>query len=485
MSPNAWQGRGLRGAGRGIVTGMAVAAWMLSAAALAQPADWPHPGEMSFDPVEFEPLEPRREVLDNGLVVYLAEDPELPLVQGTAYVDAPALFDPPDKTGLSAFTANLLREGGAGGRAPDELNEELEFLGARVEASADDALASVSFSALQDNVGEVLPIWRDVLIAPDFAPERVEVQRQRQLESIRRVADQPVQLAVREFQARVAEGHPAGAYPTEATIESITREDLRAFHQAYYAPSSTVLAVTGDFDADEMLARLERVFGDWRHQAEPPPELPTFDPDPEAKVYLAQKDVQQSVIIAGTPAMPAYDAPYTAFTAANHVLGAGGFTSRLFQEIRSRRGLAYATGSVLTQGFEVPGVFLAYAFTRADATGQTLQLLLDELRRMHQEGPTPDELARGVETLVNQSLFRDTSVAARTERTARVELLGLPADYFERHLERLRSLSVDEARDAVRDVYDPENLVILVLGDEQSFDLPLEDFGPVERIEVE
>jgi predicted Zn-dependent peptidase len=460
-------------------------ALLLGGLAAGQPADWPHPTEIEAPPLDLDAPEPRREVLSNGLVVYLAEDRSLPLVQGVAYVEAPSLYDPPDEVGLAGFTAAMLREGGAGGRAPGEVDLTLERLAAQVETGSSDVLANVSFSALSDTLDEVMPIWRDVLVAPDFDPQRMEVQRQRQLEAIRRVVDNPVQLAVREFRARVAEGHPAGRYPTEATVEAIERDDLIAFHEARFGPSATVLAVTGDFESGAMLARLERLFGSWTAEVEAPPELPSFDATPEPRVYLAQKDLQQSILIIGQPGPYAYRGAYTPFTVANEILGAGGFGSRLFTEIRTRRGLAYATGSQLTQGFEVPGTFLAYAFTRADATGQVLELLLAELERLRNEGVEPGELDRAVTTLVNQSVFRDTSVAAVTQRTARVELLGLPDGYFAEHVEEMQALTPDDVRSAATDVIDPDHLVVLVVGDEATFDRPLEDFGEVERIEIE
>ncbi len=453
--------------------------------AVAQPADWPDPREIEAPPIAFDAPEPRREVLGNGLVVYLAEDRALPLVSGVAYVGAPSLFDPDGLEGLSGFTASLLREGGAGGRAPGAIDATLERLAASVEASSAGELASVSFSALSDTLDEVMPIWRDVLVAPDFDQERIEVQRQRQLEAIRRVVDDPVQLAVREFRARVAGGHPAGRSPSEASLGAIARGDLIDFHRAYYGPSRAVLAVSGDFDADAMLARLETLFGGWDAEVAPPPELPPFDPTPDARVYLAPKDLQQSILIVGQPAMRAYQQSYTAFTVANEVLGAGGFGSRLFSEIRTRRGLAYATGSQLSQGFEVPGTFLAYAFTRADATGQVLELLLGELERLRSEGVEPAELERAVTTLVNQSVFRDTSVAAVTQRTARVELLGLSEGYFARHVERMQALGPEDVRRAADEVIDPDHLIVLVVGDESAFDRPLSDFGEVERIEID
>ncbi|MEJ2290984.1 MAG: pitrilysin family protein [Deinococcales bacterium] len=457
----------------------------LALQAQAQPADWPDPTAMTFPPIQFQAPTPQKAVLSNGITVYLAEDHSLPLVQGVAYVEAPGVYDPPDKVGLASFTAQLLRDGGAGGQRPDAIDEQLAYLGASVEASSSDTYASVSFSSLASNIDQVLPLWQDVLTRPDFAQDRIEVERQRQLEAIRRVVDNPVQLAVREFSYRVAEGHPSGAYPTADTINAIQRSDLVAFHDAYYAPASTVVAITGDFDAQQMLATLDATLGAWRHPLAPSPQVPAFNEHPAPKVYFVQKDVQQSIILVGQPAVRAYTPAYNAFTVADQILGAGGFTSRLFTDIRTKRGLAYSTGSQITQGFDYPGIFLAYAFTRSDATGQVLQLILDEIGRLRDQGVTPAELSQAREQIVNQAVFRDTSVAATTERTARVQLLGLEPGYFETYLQTVQSITPAEVQAAARQVLNPDGLIIMVVGNADAFDEPLSDFGQVVTIPLQ
>jgi zinc protease len=465
----------------------AAAAALLWAAAAAQPApaDWPAPAELEPAPLEYAAPEPREERLSNGIVVYLMEDRALPLVQGVAYVKAPSLYDPEGKTGLAAMTAALLREGGAGGLAPEDLDARLEQLAASVEASASAVLASVGFDALSDTVDEVLPLWRDVLTSPDFDSERLEVLRQRQLEAIRRIVDNPVQLALREFLFRVAEGHPSGAYPTEESVSAVTRDDLVAFHRSYFGPANTVVAVSGDFDSDEMLAALERLLGSWDAQVAEPPEVPAFDEEPEPKLYFANKEIGQSVVVVGHPAVRAYTPAYNDLDVANHVLGGGGFTSRLFEQIRTRRGLAYSTASVLTQGFDHPGIFVAYSISPAQATGQVLELLLAEVERLRTTRIDAAELERARETILNQSLFRFTSPAAIVQRTARVRLLGLEPDYYDRYLENLQGIDARDIQRVASEELHPERAVIMVVGDPDLFDRPLDEFGEVVTIELE
>jgi predicted Zn-dependent peptidase len=457
----------------------------LLALALAQPADWPHPSELTYEPIEFEPPEPIRAELSNGVVVYLLENRGLPLISGTAYIDARAVYDPDDLVGLASLTASQLREGGAGGRTPEEIDARLEFLAAGVEAGAGASFSTVGFSALADNVDEVIAIWRDVLTRPDFDPQRIEVERQRRFEAIRRVVDDPVQIAVREFFFRLAEGHPSGRYTTEATIGAITRDDLIAFHQSYYAPDAAIIAISGDFDADEMLVTLENALGSWRGEAADPPALPAFNPNPAPRIYYAEKDLQQSIILAGHPSVLAFTDAYNDLTVANDILGAGGFSSRIFTEIRTRRGLAYATGSALSTGLDYPGNFYAFSISRVEATGEVISLLIGEIERLQQSGVTEAELTRSRDTIVNSAIFRDVSASSIVGRAAQIELLGLPDGYYERYLDNVQSVTPAEIQAVAQQELRPNELVIMVVGNEALFDRPLSDFGEVVPISLE
>lgn len=454
------------------------------ASAQSTPADWPDPTSLTFEPIEFTPITPTRLTLSNGITVYLSENHTLPLVDGVAYVDAKGVFDPADKIGLAAFTTNLLREGGAGGRSVEEIDARLEFLAASVEAGANDFYSSVSFSALSENVDEVLELWRDVLVDPQFDADRVEIERQRQLEAIRRVVDNPVQLGAREFFFRVAEGHPSGAYPTEATISAIARDDLLAFHGRFFQPQATIVALTGDFDTDEMIARLEAVFGDWQGEAVDYPDIPPLSATPEPRVYYLPKDTAQSVILIGHPSVIAYSPEYNDLDIADDILGAGGFSSRLFTEIRTRRGLAYSTQSGLTQGFSYPGVFFTFAATPAEATGQVIELMLSEIERLQQDGVSDTEVEQSRQRILNSSIFRDVSATAVTQRAARVPLLGLEPGYYERYLENVQTITPDEVQRAAQEQLRPNEAIILVVGNAEMFDRPLSDFGEVVTIDT-
>ena len=284
---------------------------------------------------------------------------------------------------------------------------------------------------------------------------------------------------------RLAEGHPSGYYATVDTISAITRDDLIAFHETYYQPRDMTIAITGDFDTQEMLAKIESALGNWEGQVVDYPEIPELNLNPTPKVYLAPKDLEQSVIFVGQPSVLTYSPEYNDLAVANDILGGGGFSSRLFLEIRTKRGLAYSTGSGITSGYSFPGLFYATASTRADRTAETVGLLISEVQRFQESGVSDAELERSRNSIVNSSLFRFTNIAAITQRAARVQLLGLEAGYYERFLERVQNISKEEVQAIAQQQLRPEEFVIMVVGDPAKFDAPLDQFGEVVTIELE
>ena len=448
------------------------------------PEDWIDPFSATFEAIEPARLESQRFELSNGMVVFLLEDHDLPLIEGVVYVRAPSVFDPEDQAGLAAMTANLLRGGGAAGLSADAIDEQLEFLAASIESSASDAFASLSFSALSDTIDDVLPLFADILRQPDFDEARLEIERGQQLEAIRRQNDNPVQIAAREFFARIAQGHPSGYYPTEATINAISRDDLVDFHQRFFAPNVSYLAVSGDFDSADMLAQLEAIFADWPARELVQPELPAFNPEPEPLIFFAPRETAQSVVVMGHPSVYAYSDAYNVLRVANGILGGEGFSSRIVNEVRTRRGLAYSTASALSQGFDTPGLFYAFSFSRGDATGEVIEALLEQISVFRQEGVSASELERQQNIILNRAVFRFASSRDVVQRDARAELWGLEPDYYETHIERVQALTTEDILRVAQQELHPERMMMVVVGDPDSFDRPLEDFGEVVTIEL-
>ncbi|MDT7919055.1 MAG: pitrilysin family protein [Meiothermus sp.] len=446
------------------------------------PADWPDPFKMQFQRLQPAAIQPTRVQLSNGLTVLLIEDRALPFVSGRVYLRAGAIYEPDDKVGLSGIFSSVLRTGGAGERTPDQVDETLETLAATVSVSTDNLFTSVAFNTLTENLDQVLQIWADVLVRPRFAQERLDLEKGRALEAIRRRNDQPTQIAVREFVRRINEGHPAGRISSAASIQSITRDDLLAFHQRFFKPNGAVLAITGDFNTQEMVARLERVLQGWQQG---PVSLPTFaPPSPKPGIYFLQKEANQSVIYMGNPTVTAFAPGYSELDLASRVLG-DGFNSRLFVEVRTRRGLAYATGGAQSQGFGWPGFFYGASISRVEKTAEVIELMLAQFRDLRERPVSQEELELFRNNILNAEVFRFTSKQAVAERIARTQMLGLPPDYYEQYIRQIQAITPADLQRVVQQYVRPEQFVIVVVGDKRQFDRPLQSLGKVVEVPLE
>lgn len=446
------------------------------------PADWPDPFKMQFQRLQPTAIQPTRVQLSNGLTVLLIEDRSLPFVNGRIYLRAGSIYEPDDKVGLSGIFSAVMRTGGAGERTPDQVDETLETLAASVSVSTDSLFTSVAFSTLTENLDQVLQIWADVLLRPRFAQDRVDLEKGRALEAIRRRNDQPTQIAVREFVRRINEGHPVGRISSAASIQSITRDDLLAFHQRYFKPNGAVLAITGDFNTQEMVARLERTLQGW---ARGEVNLPTFaPPSPKPSIYFVQKETNQSVIYMGNPTVTAFAPGYSELDLASRVLG-DGFNSRLFLEVRTKRGLAYATGGAQTQGFGWPGFFYGASISRVEKTAEVIELMLAQFRDLRERAVSQEELELFRNNILNAEVFRFTSKQAVAERIARTQLLGLPDDYYEQYVRQIQAATPADLQRVMQQYVRPEQFVIVVVGDRRQFDKPLSSLGNVIEVPLE
>ena len=448
------------------------------------PSDWEHPDEMEFADLEVEAREADKYTLENGLTVYLMEDSSLPLIKGRALIDAGGIYVSEDKVGLAELTARMLRAGGTNGIHPDKIDEDIEYLAASLEFNAQPTQALASISILSEHKEDMLNLFNDILRKPDFLSERIELEKEKIKESIRRRDDNPVQLASQEFLKKMATGHPIGWFPTLESIDSITRDDIVAFHENYYQPQNIRLALSGNFDTEEILDLLEKTLGTWEPEDVEYPEIPEFNQDPEPKIYHVQQPIQQSIIFIGHPAITFDSEEFAPLNFANRVLGAGG-DNRLFRELRSRRGLAYAVGSQLTQSFEYPGFFFTYAITGVQNTGQAIELMIDEIEKIREEPITEEELRDNREAILNRAVYRYTSAAEITFRQAQVDFLNIEPDYYERYIEQIQSLDEDRILTSAKQEFRPDDAIIMVVGNRASFDRDLEEFGTVEEIQLQ
>ncbi|HEX9741335.1 MAG TPA: pitrilysin family protein, partial [Nitrospiraceae bacterium] len=320
------------------------------------------PRQMTFATVVFTPPTPGRLVLDNGMVVYLLEDHELPLVTVTATIKTGGWLDPADKIGLAGIAGVTMRSGGTQRMGAGELDRELEQMAAMISTGIGTESGSAMLDILAKDLPRGLRLFADVLMTPAFDPARLELAKLQTIEGIRRRQDRPQSIAGREF-AKMLYG-PAHPYGRESTVESvskITRDDLLAFHAETVHSNGIILGVTGDFEKAAMLALLNETFGRWKKGDVPAIVLPPIEADAaradKTIVRFIGKATSQTHLRMGHLSIKENDPDYPALVLLNDILGGSSFRSRLFNDVRTKRGLAYSVGSSFRAGVREQGVW--------------------------------------------------------------------------------------------------------------------------------
>lgn len=434
-----------------------------------------HYTELEFAPIpEIKLPKYERFVLRNGLVVYLMEDHELPLVSGTALVRTGSRWEAGDKVGLAGFTGTVMRTGGTKKHSPDELNEILEQRAAAVETNISEAAGSASFDSLSDDVETVFGLFAEVLREPVFAQEKLDLAKTQAKGGIARRNDDPNSIASREFRKLIYGKESPYARITEyATVDRITREDLVKFHRDYFHPNNMILGIVGDFDKQKMRSLIQAKLGDWqRNPRLSKLPLPEVSPANTGGVFFVnQPQLTQSSVLVGHLGGK-FDSPdYAALDVLNGVFN--GFGGRLFNELRSRQGLAYSVYGVWSPRFDYPGMFIAGGQTRSDATVQFVKALQAEIKRMQAQPITDEELTRAKESTLNSFVFNFQDPAQTLSRLMRYEYYSYPADFLFRYQKAVSATTAADVQRVAKQYLKPENLVTLVVGNQTAIQPPL------------
>ena len=445
------------------------------------------PRQMTFKPVEFTPPEPDRVVLENGMVVYLLEDHELPLVSMTATMRTGSWLDPADKIGLASLTGSVMRTGGGGGLSAEQVDEELEQFAGDLGISIGRQSGSASLDVLSKDLKRGLQIFAGLIRTPTFEPARVELVKLQAIEGIRRRQDNPGSIVGREFvKLLYGEDHPTARESSIGSITRITRDDLVAFHRKTIHPNGMMLGVTGDFDKSSMLALLREVFGDWKKGEVPVLTIADVPQSQTAKpvVRFVNKETSQTHLRLGHLSIKEQDPDYVALAIANDILGGSSFRSRLFNDVRTKRGLAYSVGSRLNAGVHDQGVWLMRAETKLPSTQEVIARFVANMERMRTELVTDNELAVAKEAYVNSFVFSFATSSAIVGRLIELEYDGLPKDFLQQLRARVVALTKEEILAAAKKHFNPERLTIVAVGSGEALPKLLSGFGEVKEIKL-
>ena len=447
-----------------------------------------------FDPTKLvtpnlrriQPVRHERTELPNGIVVYLLENHDLPVVSGTAYVATTPAWIPDEKVGLGGLTGEVIRSGGTAAHSGDWLDDRLAAIGATINTGISVELATAGFRSLTDNADEVIGLFAEILRGPAFPEDKIDLAKVRLRRSIASRNDEMIPLLVRV--ATQAVYGPRSPYARQAeytTVDAIQRGDCRELHARVFEPGRMVLAVYGDFKVAAMKKLLKAKLGNWKGAGIPLPALPPMPTSVEPRLVFAPKeDVTQSGIILTHPGFRADDPDYPSMDVLQTALG-GGFQSRLVNRIRTARGLAYATGAGAGEGYQRPGLFQAYSLTRSDSTLVALDLLRSEVRAITEAPLTSEELKTAKESVQNQFVFNFEQPSSVLFRAAFYEVTGYPKDFLQRFEQGLDAVTAQSVLEAARRKVHPDQMIVVVVGKEKDFDRPLESAGlKLERVDI-
>ena len=463
----------------------------------AQPAQiGSDPRQMRFETVQFNPPQPDRLVLENGMVVYLLEDHELPLVTITALLRTGAWLDAAEKVGLAGLAGHTMRTGGTKRMAAAQVDAELERLAAEIAVGIGTESGSATLDVLKKDLDRGLQIFADVLMTPAFDPARVELAKQQAIEAIRRRQDRPQSIVGREF-PKMLYG-PTHPFARESSVESVTkisRDDLLAFHARTVHPNGIILGVTGDFEKAGMLAALRKAFGTWATGEVPRIELPPVTAEEPAQdgkggmggkrvVRFIGKGTSQTHVRVGHLSIKENDPDYPALSILNDILGGSSFRSRLFQDVRTKQGLAYSVGSSLRAGVREQGVWLMRAETKSESTHDVISRLVANMERLREQPVTDAELAEAKEAFVNSFVFSFTSPSSIVARLMGLEYDGLPKDFLQQLRDQVVKLTKEDLLRAARAHLHPDRVKILAVGPGEALPRVLSGFGEVKEIKL-
>ncbi|HVT57287.1 MAG TPA: pitrilysin family protein [Thermoanaerobaculia bacterium] len=444
------------------------------------------PGDLRYPPLpRFDIPQPQRVALDNGLVVMLLEDHELPLISVTALLRAGSRLDPPEEVGLGAITGGVMRAGGTERLSGDALDDYLESHAAELEVGVHADSGRASLHVLKQDFPDLLQLFADVLRRPAFDPAKLELARRQAIAAVARQNDDPDQILDREFRKIVyGPESPYARTPTFATLQKIRREDLIAWHRAHLHPDRMVLGLAGDFDSAAALEAVKRAFGDWPRgpAGEPPPSALRRQPSPG--VYYAEKDdMSQSKVEMGHLGVEIRDPDYFALQVLNEVLS-GSFASRLIKHVRTEKGLAYDVGGGVGGAWDHPGIASLEMSTKTETTGAGIAALLAEARDLTAHPPTDQEVELAKQSILASFVFRADSRSKILGQQLTFELFGYPLNWLSRYRTGVESTTTAAVRDAAARHLHPQDFAILVVGPQKGQDRPLSDFGKVTRIDI-
>jgi zinc protease len=331
----------------------------------------------------------------------------------------------------------------------------------------------------------VFALFAETLRQPAFPDDKLNLAKTQQRGGIARRNDDPDSIAGREFRKLVyGDRSPYARYVEYATLANVSRDDLVSFYQQYFHPNNILLGIVGDFDTKSMRQLVETTFADWKPVTASSPALPTVEQAKKGGVFFVnQPQLTQSNVQIGHLGGQANSPDYPALSVMNEVLN--GFGGRLFNEVRSRQGLAYSVYAYWGSRYDYPGLFVAGGQTRSDATVPFIKSVQAEIERVRTAPIAPVELAFAKDSVLNSFIFNFQQPEQTLSRLLRYEYFGYPADFIFRYQKGVAATTIADVQRVAKTYLQPDKIVTLVVGNQATIKPSLDTLGqPVTTIDI-
>jgi zinc protease len=432
----------------------------------------------------FHPQQPKRIQLSNGMVIFLQEDHELPLIDGTARIRGGSVNEPASKTGLNDIYGEVWRTGGTKTQTGDQLDDFLEVRAAKVETGSGPDSTTISWSCLKGDLDDVFKAFADVLRNPEFRADKIDIAQKEEGDGISRRNDQVGEIAQRES-VKLAYGsnNPYARVAEYATVAAVTRQDLIDWHGKYVQPNNIILGISGDFDSAAMEARLRAAFDSWPKGPTLPKNEIQYASAKPGYYLIPKDDVNQSTIHMVALGTTRDNPDYYTIGVFNEAFG-GGFSSRLFNDIRTKRGLAYSVGGGIGTNFGHPGILQVSIGTKSQSTIEAIQAAGEDIDNLAKQPITDDEIQRAKDAILNAFIFRLDSPDKILGERMTYEYYGYPPDWLDKYQAEIKKVTAADVSRVATKYLHRNQLAVLVVGNSKEFDKPLSSLGTVKEVDI-
>jgi zinc protease len=455
-----------------------LAAGLISMAGLPVVAQQQKPWEKINTPKlhDFKPQIPKKIVLQNGIVIFLQEDHELPFVSGYVLIPGGSRDEDPAKIGLVDLYGQAWRNSGTQKLDGDAMDDLLEAKAASISSGGSEDSTFLSWDSLKGDSDQVFSMAMDLLLHPQFRAEKLHLAQQQEATSITRRNDDASGIATREA-IRLVYGvtSPYGRQPELATIGAVTVKDLEAWHDKSIA-GKLIFAISGDFDSAAMETKMRRVLETLPQTKATPVRHDTFSAPKQSIFFIDKPDVNQSNVEVVGLGTDRHNPDLATLVVMNQIFG-GGFGSRLFQKIRTDMGLAYDVSGSYGLTWDHPGLFEISLSTKSASTVEATRAVLDEVEKLRTTPFTDIELSRAKEQLLNSFLFRYDTRDKVLNARVQLEFYGYPENYLETYKANIEKVTVADLQRVARQYIDPTKLDVLVVGSKTEIQPPLDKVG--------